>query len=96
MLGSSNAFGDLVELWLTELESRDISEGTKDNYRDDLRVHVRPFFDDYTLGEITTGWLRTSSSSKRPRGPGGRMRAATDAGPHGKPHAEPVTPPRSC
>lgn len=57
MLGSSSVFGDLAELWLTELESRDISEGTKENYRDDLRVHVRPFFDDYTLGEITTGWI---------------------------------------
>lgn len=48
-------FGDLAELWLTELEGRDISEGTKDNYRDDLRVHVRPYFEGYALGEITTG-----------------------------------------
>jgi integrase len=48
-------FGDLAELWLADLEDRDISEGTKDNYRDDLRLHVRPFFDNYTLGEITTG-----------------------------------------
>ncbi|MGY2702787.1 hypothetical protein ACVW2K_002371 [Nocardioides sp. HB32] len=48
-------FTDLAELWLADLEGRDISEGTKDNYRDDLRVHVRPFFENYTLGEIATG-----------------------------------------
>lgn len=54
-LSLRSPFGDLAELWLVELESRDISEGTKDNYRDDLRVHVRPFFEGYSLGEITTG-----------------------------------------
>lgn len=59
VLGLSSAFGDLAELWLTELEGRDISEGTKENYRDDLRIHVRPFFEGYTLGEITTGRIET-------------------------------------
>jgi integrase len=54
-LSLRSPFGDLAELWLAELEQRDISEGTKDNYRDDLRLHVRPFFENYTLGEITTG-----------------------------------------
>ena len=39
---------------MADLEGREISDGTKDNYRDDLRVHVRPFFENYTLGEITT------------------------------------------
>ena len=29
------------------------------NYRDDLRLHVRPFFEGYTLGEITTGRVQT-------------------------------------
>lgn len=51
----SSPFGDLVELWLADLESRDLAANTKANYRDDLRVHVRPFFEHYTLGEITTG-----------------------------------------
>ena len=27
----------------------------QDNYRDGLRLHVRTFFEHYTLGEITTG-----------------------------------------
>jgi integrase len=54
-LGVSSPFGDLCDLWLADLERRDISEGTKENYRDDLRVHVLPFFAAYTLGEITTG-----------------------------------------
>lgn len=58
-LSLQSPFGDLAELWLAELEGRDISEGTKDNYRDDLRVHVRPFFDGYSLGEITTGRVET-------------------------------------
>jgi integrase len=58
-LSLRSPFGDLAELWLTELEGRDISEGTKDNYRDDLRVHVRPFFEGYALGEITTGRVET-------------------------------------
>jgi integrase len=57
--GPSSDFGDLAELWLADLEGRDISEGTKGNYRDDLRVHVRPFFEGYTLAEITTGRVET-------------------------------------
>jgi integrase len=55
VLSMASPFPDLVELWLADLDLRDISDGTKDNYRDDLRLHVRPFFDNYTLGEITTG-----------------------------------------
>ena len=58
-LSLRSPFTDLAELWLAELEGRDISEGTKDNYRDDLRVHVRPYFEGYTLGEITTGRVET-------------------------------------
>lgn len=44
MLGVSGPFEELAELWLATLDQLDISEGTKDNFRDDLRVHVRPFF----------------------------------------------------
>ena len=51
----ASPFPDLADLWLADLELRDISEGTKDNYRDDLRLHVQPFFENYTLGEISTG-----------------------------------------
>lgn len=59
MLSLTSPFGDLAELWLADLAQREISEGTKQNYRDDLRVHVRPFFENYTLGEITTGRVET-------------------------------------
>ena len=55
MLSLSSPFGDLAQLWLDDLEVRDISEGTKDNYRDDLRLHVLPFFASYSLGELSTG-----------------------------------------
>lgn len=55
LLSLASPFGDLVELWLADLELRDVADNTKDNYRDDLRLHVRPFFEHYTLGEITTG-----------------------------------------
>lgn len=55
VLSVASGFGDLCELWLADLDLRDISEGTKQNYRDDLRRYVRPAFDELTLGEITTG-----------------------------------------
>ena len=55
VLGVSSSFDELCVLWLTDLDLRDISEGTKENYRDDLRLHLRPAFEHYSLGEITTG-----------------------------------------
>jgi hypothetical protein len=55
LLRLSSPFGDLCELWLKDLEGQDLSEGTKENYRDDLRLHVRPVFENYQLGEISTG-----------------------------------------
>ena len=54
LLSLASPFGDLVELWLADLEVRDLTEGTRD-YRDDLRLHITPVFGAYTLGEITTG-----------------------------------------
>ena len=65
VLSLASPFPDLAELWLADLEVRDISEGTKDNYRDDLRLHVRPFFEHYTLGEITTGRVEHFLKSER-------------------------------
>lgn len=61
----SSPFGDLCELWLADLELQDISDGTKQNYRDDLRLHVRPVFDNYQLGEITTGRVEWFLKSER-------------------------------
>ena len=34
---------------------QDIDEGTKQNYRDDLRRYLRPVFEQYQLAEVTTG-----------------------------------------
>ena len=65
VLSLASPFPDLAELWLADLELRDISEGTKDNYRDDLRLHVLPFFENYTLGEITTGRVEHFLKSER-------------------------------
>lgn len=65
LLSMSSPFGDLAELWLADLELREISENTKDNYRDDLRLHVRPFFEHYSLGEITTGRVEWFLKSER-------------------------------
>lgn len=65
MLSLTSPFGDLAVLWLADLALREISEGTKKNYRDDLRVHVGPFFENYTLGEITTGRVETFLKAER-------------------------------
>lgn len=55
LLSPASGFGELADLWLIDLEGRDISEGTKVEYRNVLRLHVRPAMEHYTLGEITTG-----------------------------------------
>jgi hypothetical protein len=55
MLRPASPFRDLAAFWLTDLETRELSQSTKENYRDDLRLHVLPAFKHYTLGEITTG-----------------------------------------
>lgn len=55
VLTLASPFGDLSAMWLADLELRDLAEGTKENYRDNLRLHVLPAFEHYTLGEITTG-----------------------------------------
>jgi len=65
VLSVSSPFGDLAELWLADLELREISENTKQNYRDGLRLHLRPFFEHFTLGEITTGRVEWFLKSER-------------------------------
>jgi integrase len=55
VLKPSSSFVELAELWLADLDLRDLAAGTKQHYRDQLRLHVRPAFEHYSLGEITTG-----------------------------------------
>ncbi|HEY0238682.1 MAG TPA: N-terminal phage integrase SAM-like domain-containing protein [Friedmanniella sp.] len=55
LLHPSSRFTELVDLWLADLHAQDISEGTKENYRDDVRLHVLPAFAHHQLAEITTG-----------------------------------------
>ena len=62
----SSSFSDLADLWLADLELRDLAEGTRHGYREHFRLHVRPAFDHYTLGEITTGrveWFLRAQAS---------------------------------
>ena len=66
MLRPDSSFADLAEVWLADLELRDLAEGTKQFYRDQLRLHVRPALEHYTLAEVTTGrveWFLKSQSA---------------------------------
>ena len=60
VLSLSSSFADLVALWLADLELQDLVDQTKENYRDDIRLHVLPAFQYFTLGEITTGRVEAS------------------------------------
>ncbi len=55
VLRPTSSFSQLAELWLADLELRDLASNTKENYRGCLQLHVRPAFDHYNLAEITTG-----------------------------------------
>lgn len=66
MLGLASPFCDLTSLWLADLELRDLTDNTKQNYRDDLQLHIMPAFEHYALGEITTGrveWFLKSEAA---------------------------------
>lgn len=47
MLRPTSSFADLADLWLADLELRDLAGNTKENYRTCLRLHVRPAFEHY-------------------------------------------------
>lgn len=72
-LTPQSSFADLAEVWLDDLELQELAEATKQNYRDQLRLHVLPAFEHFTLAEITTGrveWFLRSqgaASSSRAR-----------------------------
>jgi integrase len=66
MLRPDSSFSELAELWLADLKLRDLAEGTKQFYRDQLRLHVRPALEHYTLAEVTTArveWFLQSQSA---------------------------------
>jgi integrase len=65
VLRPTSSFADLADLWLADLELRDLAENTKENYRACLRLHVRPAFEHFTLAEVTTGrveWFLTKQA----------------------------------
>jgi integrase len=66
VLRPDSGFTELAAVWLADLALRDLAEGTKQNYRDQLRLHVQRAFEHYTLGEITTGrveWFLKSQAA---------------------------------
>lgn len=69
VLSLASPFGDLVALWLADLELRELAEGTKESYRDQVRLHVLPGFEHFTLGEVTTGrveWFLKAQAAVSP------------------------------
>jgi integrase len=66
MLTAQSSFADLAEAWLTDLDLQPLADGTKQSYRDQVRLHVLPAFEHYTLAEITTGrveWFLKSQAA---------------------------------
>ncbi|MGA8044775.1 MAG: hypothetical protein WCA30_00755, partial [Dermatophilaceae bacterium] len=55
VLQQTSSFSDLADVWLADLDVRDLAENTKESYRSWLRLHVRPAFEHYTLAEVTAG-----------------------------------------
>lgn len=65
-LSPQSGFADLAEVWLTDLAVQKLAEGTKQNYRDQVRLHVLPAFAHFALAEITTGrveWFLKSQAA---------------------------------
>lgn len=65
-LTPQSRLADLIEVWQADLDLQPLAEGTKQNYRDQVRLHVLPAFEHYTLAEITTGrveWFLKSQAA---------------------------------
>ncbi|UFN46503.1 tyrosine-type recombinase/integrase [Nocardioides okcheonensis] len=54
LLTPQSSFGDLVDAWLAQLEAQTLAENTKQNYRDQVRLHVLPAFEHFSLAEGTS------------------------------------------
>jgi integrase len=48
-------FTTLVNRWDADLETKELADGTKDHYRDQVRLYILPAFEHFTLAELTTG-----------------------------------------
>lgn len=64
-LTRTSPFTTLAELWLEDLEVQDLAENSRQAYRDQLRLHVRPVFEHFILGEITTGRVERVLKAQR-------------------------------
>jgi hypothetical protein len=66
VLRPDSSFTELADLWWPTSTCGISPKATKDGYRDQLRLHVRPALEHYTLAEITTGrveWFLKSQSA---------------------------------
>ena len=66
VLTPQSTFADLADVWRADLAIQRLADGTKQNYRDQVRLHVLPAFEHYTLAEITTGrveWFLKSQAA---------------------------------
>ncbi len=69
VLRPTSSFADLADLWLADLDLRDLAGNTKENYRICLRLHVRPASSATPLAEVTTGrveWFLTKQAKVSP------------------------------
>jgi hypothetical protein len=65
VLTPRSSFAELAEAWLGDLDLQRLAEGTKQNDRNQVRLHVLPALEHYTLAE-TTGrveWFRRSQAA---------------------------------
>ena len=60
VLRPASPFADLADLWLADLDVRDLAGNTKENYRTCLRLHVRPAF------EVVPGLVELGVAVPRP------------------------------
>ncbi len=92
VLTPKSTFADLAEVWLADLAIQRLAEGTKQNYRDQVLLHVLPAFEHYTLAEITAGrvewFLGVRSLRSAPNAPSIATRRRADPAGAGQPAVE--------
>lgn len=76
-LSFASSFGHLAELWLVDLDQRDLADGTKESYRDQVRLHVLPAFEYFSLGEVTTSRVERFLTAQAAVSSSGAQRSRT-------------------